>query len=386
MPQFIITCICCFFVACSTIGAQQLNNETIFHDGLNRSYLVYVPDSYNPDMPAPLLFNFHGFGGNSNQQLDYADMRPIADTAGFILVYPQGSLFFGIPHWSVGSWTGLSTADDVGFTEAMIDALSEEYSIDSTRIYSCGFSNGGYFSFVLACELSDRIAAVGSVGGVMSTQTYDACMPVHPVPVISIHGTDDGVVAYNGGNPFNSHSVEVMLDYWVNQNGLNPEVIETEMPDINSSDNSTVTYQRWESDDDCATVEHYRVNNGSHSWPLVGGNPANRNADISASQLIWDFVSKYDLDGPISCVVSSTNKVAVLEKQLKAFPNPTERMVSIATEQVAFSEHYVLFNAFGQSVKNGSINSTNDQIDLGNLPTGTYILVVGQQRLRIVKQ
>ncbi|PHI21338.1 hypothetical protein CEQ90_02765 [Lewinellaceae bacterium SD302] len=376
----------CGLIAAASLFAQQQFNETIVHDGLNRSYIVYVPASYNADVPAPLMFNYHGFTDNSANHLAYTDMRPIADTAGFILVYPQGSLLFGfLSHWNVGSFTNGSTADDIGFTEAMIDSLSNSYAIDSSRVYACGFSNGGYFSFRLACELSDRIAAVASVSGVMSTQNFNSCSPQRPVPVMSIHGTNDGVVDYNGGNPAGSLSVDEVLDYWVGHNELDPEPTITELPDLNSNDNSTVEYQSWRSQDGCFAVDHYRVDNGTHTWPLVGGNPSERNVDISASQLIWDFVSQYNLDGPIECSPVGTSKVAVPDEQLEAYPNPTDRYLNLATEQNSFPQTYELFNTFGQRVMRGSAILTGERIDLAGLPAGTYVLVMGQRRVRIVK-
>ncbi|MEL6660141.1 MAG: PHB depolymerase family esterase, partial [Bacteroidota bacterium] len=128
------------------------------HDDVTREYIVYVPEIYNEDTPTPLMFNFHGWTMSASAQMNSCDMRYVADTAGFILVYPQGLVYQGATHWNVGSWTAGSTADDVGFTSAMIDQLSGEYNIDLNRVYACGWSNGAYFSYELACQLSDRIA------------------------------------------------------------------------------------------------------------------------------------------------------------------------------------------------------------------------------------
>ena len=155
--------------------AQQTITETLKLDDNTREYIIYVPEMYDKSTPTPLMFNFHGYTGQASGHMWGTLMRPVADTAGFIIVYPQGSLFRDRTHWNVGSWTKGSTADDVGFTEAMIDKISTKYNIDPKRIYSCGFSNGGYFSFELACKLSNRIAAIGVVGGKMSSETYNDC-------------------------------------------------------------------------------------------------------------------------------------------------------------------------------------------------------------------
>ena len=104
-----------------SIEGQETITETIIHDGEAREYIVYVPEIYDENTPTPLMFNFHGFTSQASGHIGATRMRPIADTAGFILVYPQGSLFLGSTHWNVGAWTVGSTADDLGFTEAMID-------------------------------------------------------------------------------------------------------------------------------------------------------------------------------------------------------------------------------------------------------------------------
>ncbi|NNE28573.1 MAG: prolyl oligopeptidase family serine peptidase, partial [Saprospiraceae bacterium] len=185
--------VCILFSLCN-LNAQETLFESMEHDGQTRQYIIYVPAIYEGSEAVPLMFNFHGYTGTANGQMIGTGMRPVADTAGFIIVYPQGSLFFGASHWNVGAWTNGSTVDDLGFTSAMIDAVASQFNIDLDRVYSCGYSNGGYFSFELACQLSNRFAAIGSVGGKMRSETFEACDPDHPMPVVTIHGTDDNVV------------------------------------------------------------------------------------------------------------------------------------------------------------------------------------------------
>ena len=162
--------------------SQQTINASITHGGLQRDYILYVPTSYSAATSAPLVFNFHGYTSNANEQMWYGDFRPIADTAGFIIVHPNGTLDnSGTSHWNVG-WGG-STVDDIGFTESLIDNLSATYNIDNNRIYSTGMSNGGFMSYQLACELSDRIAAIASVTGSMSTNWFNSCSPTIKCPL-----------------------------------------------------------------------------------------------------------------------------------------------------------------------------------------------------------
>ena len=130
-----------------TCLAQQTIEYTITHDGLEREYILYVPASYTGSDSVPLLFNFHAFGGFSQQQMAYGDFRSIADSAGFLVAHPQGTGDDGQRIWNIGIDT--LVVDDVGFTEAMIDSIDAEYNIDRDRIYATGHSMGAFFSIYL---------------------------------------------------------------------------------------------------------------------------------------------------------------------------------------------------------------------------------------------
>ena len=140
--------------------------DTLTHEGELRQYLTYVPEIYTSSGVArPLLFNFHGGSGSASGQVYTADFRPIADTANFILVYPQGT--FGST-WNSSLPTNPRTkmfVDDFGFVDAMIKKINSDYifGIDTTRVYATGYSNGADISLSLACVRSDKIAAVASV-------------------------------------------------------------------------------------------------------------------------------------------------------------------------------------------------------------------------------
>jgi len=363
------------------ILAQQTLNETIFHNGVSRQYILYIPAMYDGTSPVPLMFNFHGFGNNANIQMTIfaGNMRSIADTAGFILVFPEGSLWFGLPHWSVGSWTEGSPADDVGFTEAMIDTISDNYNIDSDRVYSSGYSNGGYFSFELACQLSERIAAIASITGTMSTETYTSCNPSHPTPVLTIHGTADNVVNYNGGNPANSKSLDDVNAYWSTYNNTADTPLVINLPDINSFDGSTVELSLYEEGDNCTSVAHYKVIGGGHDWVGSFGN-----MDIDASIEIWNFVSKYDMSGLIGCSTLSVQENAGKDGQLLVYPNPAVDRITIELDWTD-QANYQIYSTIGELKLNGVIHSTDKTIDLTKLQSGIYILKVGTSIARLIK-
>jgi polyhydroxybutyrate depolymerase len=279
--------------------AQQTINGTIMHNGILRSYILYVPAIYSSSTAVPLLFNFHGYTSNASQQLVYGDFRPIADTANMIIVHPEGTLDVnGNTHFNVG-WGG-SAADDVGFTEALIDSISSTYSIDQSRIYAVGMSNGGFMSLLLACTLSERIAAVGSVTGSMTPSMISSCNLTHSMPVIQIHGTSDATVPYNGIAGFSS-SVENVLDYWVSLNTCNPSPVVENVPNSNVNDGSTVEKYTYENGDNCSEVVHYKVIDGGHTWPGSLIVLAGTNLDFKATKEIWNFVRNYTLTGLIGC-------------------------------------------------------------------------------------
>ena len=277
--------------------SQQTLNESIMHDNLQRDYIIHIPSSYNVNTPIPLVFCFHGYGGNAGSIMSYTNFNYVSDTASFIVVYPQGTLDnSGISHWNVG-WGG-STVDDIGFTEALMDNLSATYSIDNNRIYSTGMSNGGFMSFLLACQLSNRIAAIASVTGSMTPQTYNACNPQHPTPILQVHGTNDQTVPYLG-DPTWTESIDNVLQYWVDYNNCNSSSTIIAITDINPFDGSTAEYIVYDGCDNSVTTEHFKIYGGDHDWPGVWGN-----MDIHASAEVWKFFSQYNINGLISTTTS----------------------------------------------------------------------------------
>ena len=291
-----------------TLG-QQTINESITHGGLQRDYFIHIPSSYNVNTPIPLVFCFHGYGSNASTNMSYTNFNYISDTAGFIVVYPQGTLLQGTTHWNVGGWTTASTIDDVGFTASLLDSISNAYTIDDTRVYSTGMSNGGYMSFLLACQLSNRIAAIASVTGSMSPQTYNACNPQHPTPILQIHGTSDQTVPYVG-DPTWTKSIDDVLQYWVAYNNCNLIADTTIIPDLVLGDWSTAEHIVYDGGDNSVTTEHFKIYGGDHDWPGVWGN-----MDIHASAEVWKFFSRYDINGLIS-TSTSINEKNIKDKRL----------------------------------------------------------------------
>jgi polyhydroxybutyrate depolymerase len=361
--------------------SQQTINGTMMHDGIARTYKLYVPAIYSGNTAVPLLFNFHGYTSNSNEQMFYGDFRNIADTANFLVVHPQGTLDANnTTHFNVG-WGG-SSVDDVGFTEALLDSLSAAYSIDQNRIYAVGMSNGGFMSFRLACDLSAKIAAVGSVTGSMLPSTLLNCNASHPMPVIQIHGTTDTTVPYIGSTGWTA-PIENVLNHWATFNNCSPVPTIVNVPNTNTSDGSTVEKYTYDNGDNCSKVVHFKVTNGQHTWPGSIFNLAGTNYDINASVQVWNFISKYDIFGLITC-----NPAQVDEQKgsidFQVFPNPSNKSIHIDLK-TAESSSYEIYSLCGQLLKSGSISMSNSEIDISNLHPQGYLLKIGGQYQRFIK-
>ena len=347
------------------------------HDNIERTYILYVPDSYSSQNPAPVVFNFHGYTSNATEQMFYGDFRPIADTAGFLVVHPMGTQDnFGNPHFNVG-WGG-STVDDVGFTEALIDSLAADYSINLDKIYSTGMSNGGFMSYQLACQLSDKIAAVASVTGSFSPSVLGNCVPNRPVPIMEIHGTNDNVVEYNGS--FIAVAIPDVIAYWTEENNCEEQPTVTPVPDIDMNDGSTVDHIVHANGDQGVQVELFRVNGGGHTWPgnFIGG--AGTNYDIDASKEVWNFFARYDINGSIQ--MSSVDDVND-ENTFLIFPNPVDGS-TITLETDDFENYYEIYTLHGQFLSAGDIFSTNQTIDVSDMSSGFYLIRVGDQIQKLV--
>ena len=355
--------------------AQETIYASLTHDGIQRDYILYIPELYDGSSDVPLILNFHGFGSNATQQMFYGDFRDIADTEGFLLVHPEGTTVIGNQFWNVGFPGISSTIDDVGFTEALIDELAASYAIDLDRVYATGMSNGGFMSFLLACQLSEKIAAVASVTGAMTQDTFDNCNAQRPVPALQIHGTEDDVVLYNGNTL--SLSIADVITYWVDHNNCETTPTTTTLPDIDPSDGSTIEHSVYEAGDNGITTEHMKVIGGGHTWPGSVINTGGTNQDIDASMEIWLFFSRYDINGLLSTDDFENNQVTI-------YPNPTQSKIKLSLN---FSKEvdYKLFSPLGKQLMTGTITSSNEEIDISYLPSNIYFLKVGNQFYKVLK-
>ena len=351
--------------------AQGYISETIQHDGLTREYSIYVPASYDGTTDFPLLFNFHGGDDVITNWQTTADMRPIADTANFILIYPQAR-----PDPSDGNslnWLPKTpgTFDDVPFISALIDTIASNYQIDQNRIYACGYSLGGDMSFELGCKLSNRIAAIAPVARTMQANPNSFCSPVHPTGVLTTLGTDDFISPY-GGYPNYYLSAAATHSYWATHNNCNATATMSTL-------SPSVERYTWSTASGCDYVEELKVIGGGHDWPGSFGNMT-----IDASEEIWQFVSRYDINGLIGCATTSIHENNSMLENCRVYPNPVNTQLTIDLG-LAEEKEFRLYNPTGELILSGVLNSQISIIDLSSLAPNVYILNIENQSIRLIK-
>ena len=230
-------------------------------------------------------------------------------------------------------------------------------------------------SFLLACQLSDKIAAIASVTGSMTPQTYNACNPQHPTPVLQIHGDKDGTVPYTGANW--TKSIDDVLEYWVENNICNTQPTVTSIENTDTTDGSTVNHIVYSNGKNGVTTEHFKVFNGDHDWPGIWGN-----MDINASIEVWKFLSRYNINGLRGGItrIQGYNK----EKNFNVYPNPTQSWI-VVEGSMTEENQYELLSVNGQKLEAGMLSKNKQQIDLSNLAPEVYILKIGSEAHKIIK-
>jgi polyhydroxybutyrate depolymerase len=276
-----------------TFYVHNRNNGSIVSSGQKREYQLYVPGSYDRTRPTPLVISMHGAGGWPVQQMELSEWNRLAESQGFIVVYPSGIGSAGPRVWHVDNGGGLRR--DVTFISELIDKLEGAYNIDSSKIYANGLSNGGGMSFVLSCTLSNRIAAVGMVAAAQ-TLPWSWCTDQRAVPMIVFHGTADPMVPYKGGTTWVASesfpAVSTWAANWARRNRCAPKPVV-------SAAAADVTRREYTNCADDAAVVLYTIRGGGHTWP--GGQPmpewfvGSTSRSIDATSQMWAFFREHPL-------------------------------------------------------------------------------------------
>jgi polyhydroxybutyrate depolymerase len=284
-------------------------SASIAYNDTERNFIIHIGSSYTPGKSTPLVFVLHGGGSTAESMAAFTGFNAIADRENFIVVYPKGIENY----WNDGREpkvyrTHVENTDDVGFISSLIDAISVDLNIDADRIFATGMSNGGMMSYRLACELSDRIAAIAAVASSMPSNMVDVCDPSRPVSVLIINGTDDPIVPWEGGplalseiSLGNVISINDVAEFWKEKTGclMRPEV--TWLSERNLNDGTSVWMETYSGCADGTEVVLMGIDGGGHTWPgayqyaseeIIG----KTSLEFDASEIIWQFFEEHPMN------------------------------------------------------------------------------------------
>ncbi|MCB0652825.1 MAG: T9SS type A sorting domain-containing protein, partial [Saprospiraceae bacterium] len=366
------------------IEPGEVVERSFMQDDSLRSYLLYVPATYDGSEPWPLVLNYHGFGVDAGFQMNYTEMNSTADTAHFLVAYPQGliveDLVFGGfgPGWNIPESYN-SANDDIAFTNGLIDDVIKDYKIDLSHVHVTGWSNGGEMSFYVASELSDRVASVASVSNALNYFVAESLNVTRPISTLLIHGTEDPFFPFEG-TPGHFLSPQATMTLWAEHNSCNTDSIVTAIPDINPDDNTFVYMKKYLGCERNTETIFYTINGGGHTWP--GSTPipglewlGNTNQDIDANSVIWNFFKR----NPLIVGLEDENYSRVRTFQLEPnYPNPfnPETIIRYQLPEPANAK-ITIFDINGRHIKtlvNKQHTAGHYQVtfDASNLPSGIY--------------
>jgi polyhydroxybutyrate depolymerase len=324
-----------------------------------REYLVSIPA--NHDGSLPVLFFLHGLGDNITTCDEEFNFGQLAEDFGWAIVVPQAlsQSVFGTM-WNAGLLS--SSIDDVGFLLALLDSLTVQYQLDPDSVFFTGFSMGGFMTYRMAIEHGDRITACAPVSGLIST--VDAAkIPMMPVRILHIHGTNDNIVGYNGvsfGTTLGL-GVDDILDYWQNTNGCNGDPIIDTLPDLKIDGLRFIRYTY-----NCDTdLQHLKVVGGTHKWYHDADL-----YDVGYEDVIYEFFTGH----------IAPSRTPVREKShIVIYPNPNTGVFNVQLFECDSPNIEIrVFDIYGKLVDVVETMCTSSlqtvQIDLSRHPDGVYFV------------
>ncbi|MEM7085839.1 MAG: alpha/beta hydrolase-fold protein [Bacteroidota bacterium] len=307
MNKFRLISTIVLFVVLSSFSSEIKDKEqSLLHEGRERTFLVHLPKHYNPQTKYPLVIALHGGGGTAKRFNRSTNRRfnELADEENFILVYPQGvkkSWNDNHKRDTLGKARRLNV-DDVGFLLKMIEKLESDYSVDAAHIFACGISNGGLMSLTLAAEIPEKIKAIGMVASNFSEEQVKEMTTASPFSMIMIHGDEDPIFPYQEAEimVFKKSRGRVLgvkksIQFLAGINGNNTNGIVRMLPDISSTDGCTTEQVVYPNPKDPSLkIELIRVKGGGHTWP--GGKQylpkkmiGRVSRDFNACDALWEF-------------------------------------------------------------------------------------------------
>lgn len=273
-------------------------------DGRTRTFLLHLPPEAASGAPLPLVVVLHGSGANANTIMDESGLNSRADSAGYAVVYPNGTgwLRYFVLTWNASGCCGEALAhdvDDIGFIGALIRRVTAAMPIDTMRIYATGFSDGARLVYHLGCDLPGVFAGIAPVSGGITDTT---CHPAHPISVDIFHGTADRLIPYGAGTVPRRRFFALRRGRPLERPSSAPETFvfwaqRDSCPSIPSRTvRGTVVTEAYEGCAEGTEVELHSIRGGRHAWPggrrgwFLGPEPSR---DIDASSEMLQFFSRH---------------------------------------------------------------------------------------------
>lgn len=368
----------------------QWQHKTINYDNSSRDYWVYIPSSYDPLNPVPLVVTLHGMGDNDTNFRNVG-FNLVADTANFIVLVPNAVIFNstnpivqavigGSRTWNsgagmdvpfVGSVFPNNEINDVGFINEMVDLTIQDYAINQQRVYVCGFSMGGFMTQRMAIESNGRYAAFATAAGTFGTGLINP-NPGRAIPIAHFNGTIDEKVNWQSGSPLFQVYVDSMINFWVQNNNCDGTPIHTLLPD-SQADGFTVEHDVYPNGDNGSVLEVFKVNDAGHVW-------LNFNNDISYTIEMWKFFSRYSF-------ATAGLDQETFNHSINVYPNPVSDLLTIEfLDETVEPSNIVLCNIEGRVIMQLENQQKSVQLQLNNLNGGVYFLKISNQTINITKR
>ncbi|MEM7038534.1 MAG: PHB depolymerase family esterase [Bacteroidota bacterium] len=364
--RFLLIALLALLPLCNT---AQLITRTFTHNAGIRKYDLELPSSWQAGDSLPLVLDLHYLGGDARDEDTLTRFFPVADTAGFIICHPWGQG----TNWNAGFNAPYTAGPaDVDFIRVVIDSIAAEFGVDRRRVYATGMGQGGFMVHRLACELSDKIAAVAAVGASIPDSAAFYCANNRPVPIMMIHGRADSVIKWPG-EPGLWPGIDDLVDFWGTRNNCSSAPTITNLPDL-VNEGSTITSHHYACGGSSEVIL-YEVINGGSAWPGAIDSLPNSgiiNQDINAAVEIWNFFRRHAID-PLA---SHSAETAENELDLEIWPQPAGEELSFRLKRVSATEWEVV-DWHGRIMERGkTFGGHETRLSLAELAPGSYVLRV----------
>ena len=297
MKKYFLAYLLFLFIIQSSVAQKYIQTRW---QNRPRNAIVYLPRNFNTNENLPIVINMHGFLTTAQFQFDYTQFHKLADSARCIVIYPEGVDL----RWNSGTFFFVpSTIDDVGYIGDWLDRAAVLYNANLKKAYSMGYSAGGFMSYKLACDATNRIAAIAPNVASMVNDNLSSCVPARSINIAAFNGLSDPITPYNGF-PGNFPGIDSIKHFWQIKNNCNAIAVIDTLPDLRVDGTRVVKYSYTNCADGVQQI-FYKIINGGHVWPgaanmffdIIG----KTTLDISMNTEAWNFFKTKEIPNSVIC-------------------------------------------------------------------------------------